>query len=84
MKFVGFALLELVKATGQTDVETARTYDKHGNIVKKNMKLNEIERDWCKVRKTQYSHAVMLGSQVKLLFGEQFQEQLIEWKTLAA
>lgn len=88
MHFIGFALLELVKATGKSDVvETARTYDvviydKFGNIIKKNMKLNDIERDWCKVRKTDLNHALMIGCDVRLISKEYFEEQLAEWKAL--
>lgn len=88
-KFIGFALLELNKATGTNDLETARTYDitvynKFGHIIKTNLKLNEIERDWCKVRKTGLSHAEMCGSDVRLLTAEQFKERLIEWETARA
>lgn len=84
MKFLGFALIELNKATGSTDVETARTYDvtvydKFGRVSKSNKKLNEIEQDWGKLRMTDLRHAVLDGSEARMLSEEEFDELLIEW-----
>lgn len=86
MKFLGFALLELNKATGISDAETARTYDiteytKFGQVKKSNAKLNSIETNWGKLRMRSHRHAVMHGSEVTLISEEEFNDYLNRWNT---
>lgn len=83
-KFIGFALFELVKATGDSDVRTARTYDvvtydKFGRVKKENLKLSEIEREWGKFRRTGDVFGIMVGSDVRILSAEEFETYRSKW-----
>lgn len=89
MKFIGFALLEMTKATGTEDIRTARTYDitvydKFGRVQNENLKLNEIEREWGKMRMTGDRFAVLDGSTVSVLSAEEFEAKKLEWFTRRA
>lgn len=85
-KFLGFALMELTRATGdRNDLKTARTYDvtiynKFGEVLTNNLKLSEIERDWGHFRRTGDSYGIMDGSTVRVISEDEFMTKLAEWK----
>lgn len=90
MKFIGFALIEMQRATGTEDVETARSYDcviydKFGRVEKVNLKLGQIERDWGRMRMTENSRwAILEGSDVRMLTFDEFAAQLARWDAKVA
>jgi hypothetical protein len=83
LKFKGFSLIKLVKAINwRKELDTLGysyeviIHDAFGRVKITEMKLNEIEKDWCKLRMTGDRFAISISGTVKSISEEEYNKHL--------